>query len=162
MEFAWNPAVPNRCSILLMTPMMMKKSKKESLMFPYKLAIKDVMLVLAGGAIGSVLRYYVSLITHYQTSSPFPYKTLIVNIIGCFLVGFITMRFQHNSNYQLIRLFFITGFMGAFTTFSTFSYETVLLYQDGHVKTALMNIIASTVTGLIAVVSGLWLGHTVR
>jgi len=71
------------------------------------------------------------------------------------------MRFQHHAHNNIIHLFFIIGFMGAFTTFSTFSYETVLLYQAGHLRTALMNIVVSTLTGLVAVVSGLWLGNVV-
>ena len=58
----------------------------------------------------------------------------------------------------MIKLFFITGFIGAFTTFSAFSYETVILYQSGHVKTALMNILASTLSGVLAVVAGMWAG----
>ena len=121
-----------------------------------------IRLVLAGGALGSLMRYFISQVAHYQTSSPFPYKTLIINALGCFLVGLITIRFQHNSSHQMIKLFFITGFMGAFTTFSTFSYETVMLYQAGHIRTALWNIGASTITGLIAVISGLWLGNSIR
>lgn len=61
---------------------------RELRMFSYKFSVQDVLLVIAGGALGSFLRYCVTLISHYQTSSPFPYKTLIINVIGCFLVGF--------------------------------------------------------------------------
>ncbi len=128
----------------------------------YKLSLTGVLLVIAGGALGSLFRYLVTLITNYQTSSPFPYKTLIINMIGCFLIGFATIRIQHHANHQMIRLFFITGFLGAFTTFSAYGYETVLLYQSGHIKTALMNILASTVSGVLAVISGMWIGLSIR
>lgn len=76
----------------------------------------DIVLVLAGGAIGSVLRYFVARLTynHHQTTSPFPYATFIVNIIGCLLVGFLVMRFQKNNIENVYRIFFITGFLGAF------------------------------------------------
>jgi CrcB protein len=161
MEFAWVKFVPNRSFRLLMTPESVR-CIQELRMFIYKFSMQDVLLVIAGGALGSFLRYCVTLISHYQTSSPFPYKTLIINVIGCFLVGFLAMRFQHHANHQMIRLFFITGFLGAFTTFSAFSYETVILYQTGHVKTALLNILASTFSGVLAVVAGMWIGITMR
>ena len=161
MGFAWVKCLPNRSLRLLMTP---KSARyiRELRMFSYKFSVQDVLLVIAGGALGSFLRYCITLISHYQTSSPFPYKTLIINVIGCFLVGFLTMRFQHHANHQMIRLFFIIGFLGAFTTFSAFSYETVILYQSGHVKTALMNILASTLSGVLAVVMGMWVGISMR
>lgn len=133
---------------------------QEFSMFIYKFSVQDLLLVMAGGALGSFLRYCVTLVSQHQTSSPFPFKTLIINVIGCFLVGFLSMRFQHHANHQMIRLFFIIGFLGAFTTFSAFSYETVILYQSGHIKTALMNIMASTLAGVLAVASGMWLGIT--
>jgi len=128
----------------------------------YKFVLRDAILVMAGGALGSLLRYTVSIITHYETSSPFPYKTLIVNVIGCFLVGLVTMLIENHSQHQMIHLFFITGFMGAFTTFSAFSYETVLLYQAGHLRTALLNIVVSMLAGVAAVVGGLWTGYSLR
>jgi len=122
----------------------------------------DIILVLVGGALGSLMRYFVSIFTHYQTTSPFPYKTLIVNVIGCLLVGILTMRFQHSASHNSLRLLFITGFMGAFTTFSTFGYETVILYQSGHLRTAILNIFAQTLLGMLAVIGGLWIGNSIK
>ncbi|HNZ07759.1 MAG TPA: fluoride efflux transporter CrcB, partial [Candidatus Cloacimonadota bacterium] len=127
-------------------------------MISWKLAARDIALVMAGGALGSSLRYGISMITGYQTSSPFPYKTLLINIIGCFLVGLLSMLFSQHPSQHMIRVFFVVGFLGAFTTFSAFSYETVLLYQDGHIRTAAMNILASTLTGVLAVLAGMWTG----
>ncbi len=123
-----------------------------------RIIFQDALLVIAGGALGSLLRYLVSILTHYNTNSPFPYKTLIINVIGCFLVGYISMRFQNHAMLNGIRLFFIIGFLGAFTTFSAFSLETVMLYQTGHIRTAVLNIFASTFLGLIAVIGGIWAG----
>jgi len=119
--------------------------------------IKDFLLVLLGGGIGSLFRYLVSVFVNHKTSSPFPYKTLLVNVIGCFLIGYLSMRIQNNHHLSSLKLFFVTGFLGGFTTFSTFSYETILLYQNGHTRTAFLNIALSTVAGLIAVLFGMYL-----
>ncbi len=126
--------------------------------FSTRIVLRDVLLVIAGGALGSLMRYLISYFTHYQTSSPFPYKTLIINVLGCFLIGWITMRFEHHHLMNGIRLFFIIGFLGAFTTFSTFSLETIALYQAGHIRSAILNIFASTFLGILAVIGGLWAG----
>lgn len=127
-----------------------------------KVFLKDLPLVLIGGGLGSALRYLVSVFTNYDTSSPFPYKTLLVNIVGCFLAGFIVMYFEHHARQDNIRLFLLIGFLGAFTTFSTFSLETVRLYQAGHLRTALMNIGVSTIACLVSIVAGFWAGASIR
>jgi fluoride exporter len=120
---------------------------------------REMLAVVAGGALGSLLRFLVGHYAHYQTSSPFPYKTLLVNLIGCFLAGYVAMRLPQGGALQVYRVFFLTGFLGAFTTFSAFSLETVNLYQDGHVRTAVWNVVLSSVSGIAAVLAGLWTGR---
>lgn len=115
----------------------------------------NVSLVILGGAFGSLLRYLISQFTTRFTSGIFPYATLLVNFIGCFLIGYLAMRIEPSRLGQSHRLFWMTGLMGAFTTFSTFSLETVNLFQNGHIRTALMNITSSNVVCLLAVVIGM-------
>lgn len=119
----------------------------------------DICLVLAGGAMGSVLRYFISRLTyHYhETSSPFPFATFVVNMLGCFLVGWILIKFQSRQLGSVYRIFFITGFMGAFTTFSAFSLDTMTLINNGHFRTAAMNIFASMAGGISAILAGMYI-----
>jgi CrcB protein len=119
----------------------------------------DFLFVLLGGALGSGLRVLTGIMLHHQTRTPFPYKTFAVNVLGCFVVGWLAMRFQGREHFRSLSLFLVTGFMGAFTTFSTLSFETVSLLRTGHVRTAVFNIVASTVAGLIAVILGMLAGQ---
>lgn len=112
---------------------------------------RDILLVGIGGLFGSVLRYLVSIIASTYLTSPFPYATFAVNVTGCFLIGVI---FAVSDRGQLIspewRILLTTGFCGGFTTFSTFSFESVKLLQDGEFMYSFANAAFSIVFGLAA------------
>ncbi|MDH4097403.1 MAG: fluoride efflux transporter CrcB [Nitrospira sp.] len=117
-----------------------------------------LLLIGSGGFIGSVLRYLVS--GSAQTASQsiaFPYGTLAVNVIGCFLIGFLSELAQSRSLFSPdTRAFLIVGILGGFTTFSAFGNETMNLLRDGGQALALLNVSAQVLLGLGAV----WLGYT--
>ena len=108
-------------------------------------------MVGIGGLIGSVLRYLVSILFAAFINSSFPFATLTVNVVGCFLIG---VLFAVSDRGQLIspewRLFLATGLCGGFTTFSTFSYESISLLQDGELLYSFGNVILSVVVGFAA------------
>ena len=115
-----------------------------------------VVMVALGGATGATLRYLVAGWTQKASGGSFPVGTLAVNILGCFLLGFLGAAF---SRYVLVdekyRLLLLTGGLGAFTTFSTYGYETLLLANDGQKWLAVANILLSNVIGL----GGVWAGY---
>ena len=104
-----------------------------------------------GGAIGSILRYLISLIP-IKESFLFPIKTFAVNIIGCFLIGCVVAFVSKNStlNPKLV-LFLKTGLCGGFTTFSTFALETEDLIKSGHTGIAAIYVFLRFVVGFFAV-----------
>jgi fluoride exporter len=108
------------------------------------------------GALGALARYGVDLLVERHTESVFPLSTFVINISGCFLagvfVGVLVDRF-HEPNWLTIGA--VTGFLGAYTTFSTFAYETHGLLRSGHHAQAAANVVASVVLGVSAVYLGL-------
>ncbi|MHB1336845.1 MAG: fluoride efflux transporter CrcB [Candidatus Humimicrobiaceae bacterium] len=110
--------------------------------------------VVIGGGIGALLRYLISGLIQKQSISIFPHGTLIVNLIGAFIVGFLWELFQNVIVSTNIRVFLFMGILGAFTTFSTFSLETVNLIKDKEYITALINILISNFGCIILVFSG--------
>ena len=111
--------------------------------------------VAAGAALGGVSRYYLSLALTQRLGDTFPWGTLVINVTGSLLLGFL-MRYAFASpaaNAEL-RLLLTTGFCGGFTTFSTFSYETMLLLEDGQYGRAATYAVASVVVSLLAVGAG--------
>jgi len=121
--------------------------------------LTNILLVGAGGFIGSVLRYLVSGYVQQSTKSiDFPYGTLAVNVIGCFIIGFLAQLAEDRGVFTSeSRLFAFTGFLGGFTTFSSFGNETLNLARDSQMMNALANVGANVIIGLFAV----WLGRTV-
>ncbi len=116
--------------------------------------LKRILIIAAGGGVGAVLRYLLSDAVYRFTSPTFPWGTLTVNLIGCYLIG---LAWQYSEMYLVstgTRIFVLTGILGAFTTFSTFSLETLTLLRDGEIKMAILNQIVSVSFGLILVIAG--------
>lgn len=115
---------------------------------------KRILIIAAGGGLGAVLRYVLSEITYRFTSPTFPWGTLTVNLVGCYLIGLV---WQYSELYLVstsTRIFILTGILGAFTTFSTFSLETFALLRDGEIKMAVLNQLFSVSFGLVLVIAG--------
>src|SRR4051812_9072623 len=111
---------------------------------------RTLILVGVGGLAGSVLRYLVTLFFAARAATGFPYGTLIVNLVGCLLIG---MIFAITEKGDLLspewRILLTTGFCGGFTTFSTFSYESIRLLQDGEILLVSLYVGVSVVAGLL-------------
>jgi fluoride exporter len=116
----------------------------------------EVLLVAVGGAIGSVLRYCVGVWALRLMGPAFPWGTLTVNVVGCFLIGFLSELITRKYGTSIeLRLLLITGFLGGFTTFSAFSLDTIALFERGALVAAASYVIASIAVSLAAVFAGL-------
>ncbi len=122
------------------------------------MTIKAILAVGAGGAIGAVLRYIISLIPF---RGDFPTATFIVNVLGAFALGFISGLVLDKDISKETELFLKTGMCGGFTTFSTFSLEAIMLIEGGKIHLGVFYIILSLVGALTGVFLGLSLGKYV-
>lgn len=116
-----------------------------------------ILSVGVGGFVGATLRYATSsLVSRFSTQTQFPYGTFVVNMLGCLLIGFLAGLADARDLFSTTsRAFLFTGLLGAFTTFSTFSYETMGLFQDGQTSPALTNMGLQLILGLFAVWGGI-------
>lgn len=115
------------------------------------------LLVAIGGAFGAVARYGVNLLFG-NAYLPFPFATFLVNVTGSFLIGFLLAKFADN---ETVKLLLVSGFLGAYTTFSTFEYEAFQLTQIKQSLMAFAYIALSFVVGFIGVASGIWLARRI-
>lgn len=112
-----------------------------------------------GGFAGAIARYALGNYIGSRLGVRFPYGTFIVNISGSFLVGFIVALLARTMASQYWRYLIPIGFIGAYTTFSTFEYETLRAMQEGQPMIGLLNVVLSLVIGFIAVWAGSELGR---
>lgn len=108
----------------------------------------NVLLVALGGALGSVMRYGVSLAVLRILGSGLPYGTIAVNLAGSLGAGLLLGSFGNLSAAPAMRAFLLIGFLGGFTTFSAFSLETISLFRDGQARMAIINILLNNVLGI--------------
>jgi fluoride exporter len=115
-----------------------------------------IFLILIFGALGTVCRYGLQGLVQTRTGSTFPSGTLIVNLLGCFLIGGIgEYALLHLSFPPEWRIALTVGFLGGFTTFSSFSWETIRLLQDGQWRSGTIYVFTSLIGGLLCVLGGM-------
>ncbi|MBN2259105.1 MAG: fluoride efflux transporter CrcB [Clostridiales bacterium] len=120
--------------------------------------LKNIIYVGIGGFFGSTARYILSRLMNTH----FPYGTLFVNSLGSFLIGFLTYKFLKSSSIpQEYILLFTTGFIGAFTTFSTYMLESYILVSNDQVITGIINIFLNLLLGFILVFLGFQLAKSI-
>lgn len=118
----------------------------------------QALAIAAGGALGALMRYWVSTATYVWLGRGFPWGTLMVNVLGSFAIGMLyILLLERLTSGPEMRAFLLIGFLGAFTTFSTFSIETLNLLEDAQIGKALLNVGAS----VIICIAAAWLGVTV-
>ena len=116
------------------------------------------LLISLGAILGANARYLTGVWATERLGPAFPYGTLLVNVSGSFVLGFLVAALEGRLPLPSdLRFFLGVGFLGAFTTFSSFSVETLLLLRNGSVSLGLINFLANNLAGLAAAVLGFWL-----
>lgn len=119
------------------------------------MTFSSFLLVAAGGSLGAVLRWVFSVaLLRISPNMLFPYPTFLVNLFGCFLLGVYMGTESLEAERAAARLFCITGFLGSFTTFSTFSGEVLTLVERGHWPLVLAYSFSSLLCGVLGVFLG--------
>ena len=115
-----------------------------------------ILLLIVFGSIGTLTRYGLQGLVQFHTESTFPFGTLVVNLSGCFLLGGIgQFALDHLAFPPDLRVAVTVGFFGAFTTFSSFSWETVRMFEDGEWVRACAYVLVSVLGGLLLIRTGM-------
>lgn len=118
-----------------------------------------LLWIASGGALGASSRFWLGRYVHSLTGLRYPYGTLTVNVLGCLLMGILAaVLLEQEQNHSAARQFLLIGFLGSFTTFSSFALETMNLAELEHGLAALMNVGLNVALCLLAVWIGHWLG----
>lgn len=118
--------------------------------------------LIGGGVLGTLARFVLVGVINQKIATGFPYGTLVVNLMGCFLVGFFdTICHEKFFGSPVLRIFLMAGFCGAFTTFSAFMLETGNLIRDGETLRAFLNVIISVILGFVVFKLGVVLGEII-
>ncbi len=120
----------------------------------------DLGIVALGGALGASARYAASVFLSQRISHGFPWHTFVVNIVGAALLGLLMALEVEHHGWGRWQLFAGVGVLGGFTTFSTFSYETLRLMQDGMQGAAMLNAALSVAAGVAAAAVGIAIGRS--
>jgi len=123
--------------------------------------VKEILIIGAGGFLGAVLRYIAIVSMQvFKTKHAIPLGTLLVNVVGCLLIGFLAVLAENSRILTPdTRNFLIVGILGAFTTFSTFGYESMTMLKNGATTAFVLNIGLQVVLGFMAVWLGMTAGH---
>jgi CrcB protein len=122
--------------------------------------LRQVLLVALGGSAGAVTRLLVNVVVTARLGQLLPWATFGINVSGCFLLGLVLGSLQAGTLHPLARPLVATGFLGAYTTFSTFGAETIVLLEEGSVLLAVVYVGGSVILGLLAAAGGLALGRS--
>ncbi|NOX87061.1 MAG: fluoride efflux transporter CrcB [Chlorobi bacterium] len=110
--------------------------------------ILKVLLISIGGSIGAVFRYLIFVLFEKSTTSTFPWPTLVINITGAFVIGFLWGWFDRLYVAPGIRMLIFIGILGSFTTFSTFAFDVFSLVHDGQIKNVIFYILGTNILGI--------------
>lgn len=122
--------------------------------------MKEIGLIFVGGGLGSVVRFLLGRWVTMLHQINFPFGTLVVNVVACFVLGLVVGLIDHKQAFSPeARVFWAVGFCGGFSTFSTFSYETLLLFQQPNAFSGILYIVISVALCIGATMAGIAVGR---